>query len=301
MTFKKAEVFKKYEIRYQEQNCFEQDFRQKIWKRNRIMRKIQQIETAGADLRNRNAGKGHICLYPVSYRRRPHFTLIELLIVIAIIAILAGLLLPALNSAREKALSIKCANNLKQLGCAVAAYEGDFEYLPMGSWSASTVNDSRIVIRRIADYLKLKYTKTDTGLYVFSAQSIMKCPITKSGNDNCNYAVNASFIPLSFVPTSWPGNLYGIHSRSGKVRGRKIYMADACSGAGIGQSDWYNNGSSFTLCFRHGGGVPNGDVAAKKHVSCGPLPGSSVNLLWTDGSVSSTSEYTRVGHTNWFY
>lgn len=68
------------------------------------------------------------------------FTLVELLIVIAIILILSAMLLPALNSARAKARNIACLNNLKQFGMANEMYQSDYDgVLPFNYYTTASV------------------------------------------------------------------------------------------------------------------------------------------------------------------
>jgi prepilin-type N-terminal cleavage/methylation domain-containing protein/prepilin-type processing-associated H-X9-DG protein len=121
------------------------------------------------------------------------FTLIELLVVIAIIAILAAILFPVFAQAREKARSIACLSNQKQIGTALSMYIQDYdESFPMGQYY---VNDWQQVLWAdvINPYIK-QGVKSWSG-YQWNQGGVYNCPSSPADFQNSHYGYHTDLMP----------------------------------------------------------------------------------------------------------
>ncbi len=163
-----------------------------------------------------------------SIHRRRGFTLIELLVVIAIIAILASILFPVFSKAREKARSISCTSNLKQIGSALQMYRQDYdERSPFSS------NCGAGLQWQMPQFTLAPYTKN---------YQMFKCPSDSAVNRNFPSFPNPcpSAIPrwqsYSYNGIAPPGGGRdfgdGLHDAAITKPGEVIYLMDHTEGNG---------------------------------------------------------------------
>jgi prepilin-type processing-associated H-X9-DG protein/prepilin-type N-terminal cleavage/methylation domain-containing protein len=123
------------------------------------------------------------------------FTLVELLVVIAIIGILAALLLTAISQAKGRALQIQCANNLRQLGIVLKAFNTDYNVYPLYAninFSKGSYPEHHQVWDYALEYEELAISK---GTNDFFSTGVWHCPAAPRPLD---YSTNSEWLTYGY-------------------------------------------------------------------------------------------------------
>ena len=188
------------------------------------------------------------------------FTLIELLVVIAIIAILAAMLLPALQSARERGRRGSCISNLKQIGTALMQYAQDNrEKMPVAACRTSTTVSTALTVDLSTDgsanglqVLVGNEYLTDFGVYACPSSTVK----VGAGTETLNYAANTANLSYGYIPGYIAGNNGSESAIAGDSDGTVLTNVKSChtsygnilfadgSSRGFNGKDWWTKANT---------------------------------------------------------
>jgi prepilin-type N-terminal cleavage/methylation domain-containing protein/prepilin-type processing-associated H-X9-DG protein len=235
------------------------------------------------------------------------FTLVEMLVTIAVMAILAGLLLPAVQMAREAGRRMQCQNNLRQIGLALAAFESTSGRLPVGrdaqnKWNHSWATAILPQLEHAASYQQYDYRKAWNDPANAAAANanlaVFRCPsATGKWDGKTDYGGNYGSALTGLKPGfpegfAWEaGTFPPIHvAMPGKYRSSSVRMGEITDGTSqtflvledadrsAKEGGLWANGHN---CFAHDDGPINRNISKEifsRH------PGGASGLL-ADGSV----------------
>lgn len=195
------------------------------------------------------------------------FTITELLIVIAVIAVLVTLLLPALQKARQAGRIAVCTNNLKQIGTGITMYAGENNgYFPNVNWDGSGVAYKIGNTGRVRNYAAFFGSYTALVVPKYIAAVNLQCPTheEKAGTNyyNIGYWSKLESVGANWICSSYMFNIYSYDS----IRN------DAA--ASIAIPGYRLNNPGYVL-------------AADRFQTISPHDGKRINWVYQDGAVKS--------------
>jgi prepilin-type N-terminal cleavage/methylation domain-containing protein len=254
------------------------------------------------------------------FRHHDGFTLVEVLVVIGIIAVLIGILLPALARARAHANRVVCQSNIRQLATGIFMYCNDNDaYFPTAAWAASggytwypedwihwqanrNLNDSAIekYVGRGEQLKKLLRCPADS----FDARKTRPGIAAGQGPYLYSYHMNGNVGRNLYPYGAYENNWGRTKITMWRPAARKILLTEGTQALSIDFPGYPILGQpviGYTgpLAKRHGSAVFHGNVAGFPEMTYGAIHGANVSAVFIDGHVEGIDQDFAFDETRW--